>query len=120
MDGDQVQSTYQVGFNMFNPIVSARCGVNAVAKLCPGDTVVGPVKHQREAKFDCVSTIGGSQAETGFVFEANSEFTGLFDSVRGDSLIINHQPWVAKGPKYLALGRTQKSNILWSKIRENE
>ena len=109
------QKTIFVNFNSItNPIRSARCGLHVAAKLCPGKAKFGQVDGQRVDKFDCVGSPG---AETGFVFDANSEYKSLSDSQHGDTLILNPQPWVAKGPKYLALNRSQKSEILWNKIR---
>ena len=35
-------------------------------------------------------------------------------------MILKHHPWVAKGEHYLSLLRDEKSDVLWSKIIEND
>ena len=74
---EEEQKTIFVNFNSItNPIRSARCGLHVAAKLCPEDFSFGPVDGQRVEKFDCVGSPG---AETGFVFDANSEYKSLSD-----------------------------------------
>ena len=108
-----MQTAYSAGFDFFNTIRSARCGTHAAAKLCTGKVVLGPVESQDDPKFDCMDLPGD------FIFDASSEYVFInFQS--SATLIINDQPWVAKGPHYLSLDRSEKSKILWNKIRANE
>ena len=75
--------------------------------------MLGPVEGQDVDKFDCVDLPGD------FIFDASSEYDNI--SARSQAtLIINRQPWIAKGPHYLSLDRSEKSAILWDKIRESE
>ena len=77
MEQDEAQTVEFVNFNLGpNQIRSARCGLHVAAKLCPGEFNSGQVEGQLVDKFDCVGSPG---AETGFVFDANSEYKRLSD-----------------------------------------
>ena len=113
MAQDSAQTTHFVNFNPFNPIRSARCGTHAAAKLCTGNTGLRPVDGQDENKIDCLGISGDS------IYYASSEHADISER-QSATLIINRQPWIAKGPEYLALDRSEKSAILWEKIRADE
>lgn len=113
MEQDSAQTTHFVNFNRFNPIRSARCGTHAAAKLCTGNTGLRPVDGQDENKIDCLGISGDS------IYYASSEHADISER-QSATLIINRQPWIAKGPEYLALDRSEKSAILWEKIRADE
>ena len=113
MEQGSAQTTHFVNFNPFNPIRSMRCGTHAAAKLCTGNTGLQPVDGQDENKVDCL----GNSEET--VYYASSEHAAINER-QSATLIINRQPWIAKGPEYLALSRSEKSAILWDKIRADE
>ena len=107
------QTAFDVEFNLFVTKRSARCGTHAAAKLCTGNTGERPVDGQDEDKVDCLGISGGS------IYYASSEHADISER-QSANLIINRQPWIAKGPEYLALDRSEKSAILWEKIRKNE
>ena len=77
LEEDEAKTFPFLNFNLDeNQIRSARCGLHVAAKLCPGKAKFGQVDGQRADKFDCVGSPG---AETGFVFDANSEYKSLSD-----------------------------------------
>jgi len=36
------------------------------------------------------------------------------------SIIVDHHPWVAKGPHYISMTREEKADIIWDKITESD
>ena len=92
---------------------SIECGTRVKAQFCA--TGYEQVEFPRQDRmYICKEgegkdySIGANQLESS---------VSLYSGTGG--IIIDHHPWVAKGPAYLELPRKVKASIIWHKVTES-
>ena len=68
-------------------------------------------------KYTCKSD--GDYGDSILSIKADESSKKIRTGPKASSVVLNYHPWVAKGPEYIKMSRTDKADILWSKITES-
>lgn len=93
---------------------SVKCGSKVDAKICLQDYETTVADPAEEREYNCM----GDQTQS-ISIGANQELRSVAHSKKSASFILEHHPWVTKGPDYLSLMREEKAGIIWDKITES-
>ena len=95
-----------------NRIRSVECGVQVDATICPSGFVYSSDPSTPE--YVCEGDVEGQS------FGALQRVNDVQFNKQTASIIVDHHPWVAKGPHYISLTREEKADIIWDKITESD